>query len=56
MNPQILAVSMLVILIIMVMSGVRLAFAMMFLGVTFGLYYRGPAMLALYMQLSLMHI
>jgi tripartite ATP-independent transporter DctM subunit len=50
MNPQILAVSMLVILIIMVMSGVRLAFAMMFLGVTFGLYYRGPAMLALYMQ------
>lgn len=41
---------MLVILIIMVMSGVRLAFAMMFLGVTFGLYYRGPAMLALYMQ------
>lgn len=50
MNPQILAVSMLAILIIMVMSGVRLAFAMMFLGVTFGLYYRGPAMLALYMQ------
>lgn len=50
MSPEVLAVSMLVILIIMVMSGIRLAFAMMFLGVTFGMYYRGPAMLSLYMQ------
>ncbi len=50
MSPEVLAVSMLVILIIMVMSGIRLAFAMMFLGVTFGVYYRGPAMLSLYMQ------
>jgi len=32
------------------MSGIRLAFAMMFLGVVFGLYYRGPAMLSLFIQ------
>ncbi|MBN1332983.1 MAG: TRAP transporter large permease subunit [Synergistales bacterium] len=50
MNPEVLAVSMLLILIFMVMTGIRLAFAMMFLGVVFGFYYRGPAMLSLFMQ------
>ncbi|HPI97481.1 MAG TPA: TRAP transporter large permease subunit [Synergistales bacterium] len=50
MSPEVLAVSMLLILIFMVMTGIRLAFAMMFLGVVFGFYYRGPAMLSLFMQ------
>ncbi len=50
MSPEILAVSMLVILILMVMTGVRLAFAMMFLGIAFGVWYRGPVMLNLFMQ------
>jgi tripartite ATP-independent transporter DctM subunit len=50
MGPETLAVIMLCILIVMVMAGVRLAFAMMFLGVLFGVYYRGPAILSLFMQ------
>jgi len=50
MAPETLAVIMLCVLIVMVMAGIRLAFAMMFLGVLFGTYYRGPAILSLFMQ------
>lgn len=50
MTPEMLALMMLIILIIMVINGVHLAFSMMFLAVIFGLIYRGPALLSLFMQ------
>lgn len=49
MTPEMLALMMLIILIIMVINGVHLAFAMMFLAVIFGLMFRGPALLSLFM-------
>lgn len=50
MTAELLAITMLVLLIIMVISGMRLAFVMMFLAVTFGFIYRGPAVFNLFMQ------
>jgi tripartite ATP-independent transporter DctM subunit len=41
---------MLAALIVMVLSGIRLAFAMMFLAVVFGFVFRGQTILALFMQ------
>ncbi len=45
-----LAIIMLVLLIVLVIAGVRLGFVMMFLAVVFGLMFRGPTMLSLFMQ------
>jgi len=50
MTTELLAITMLVLLIIMVISGMRLAFVMMFLAVTFGFIYRGPAIFNLFMK------
>jgi tripartite ATP-independent transporter DctM subunit len=45
-----MAILALALLIIMVVSGIHLSFAMMFLAVVFGLIYRGPAILPLFMH------
>lgn len=45
-----LAIIMLVLLIVLVIAGMRLGFVMMFLAVVFGLMFRGPTMLSLFMQ------
>ncbi|NBF39680.1 MAG: TRAP transporter large permease subunit [Spirochaetes bacterium] len=45
-----LAIIMLVLLIVLVIAGMRLGFVMMFLAVVFGLMFRGPNMLSLFMQ------
>jgi tripartite ATP-independent transporter DctM subunit len=50
MTPELLAISMLVILVIMVINGVHLAFAMMFLAVMVGLIYKGPVIFYLFIQ------
>lgn len=50
MTPEQIAFGMIIVLVAMVMSGIRLGFAMMFLGVAVGLWHRGPAMLSLFMQ------
>jgi len=49
-TPELLAISMLVLLVIMVINGVHLAFAMMFLAVTVGLIYKGPVIFYLFTQ------
>lgn len=50
MTPELLAISMLVLLVIMVINGVHLAFAMMFLAVVVGLIYKGPVIFYLFIQ------
>ena len=45
-----LAIIMLVLLIVLVIAGIRLGFVMMFLALVFGLIFRGPSMLSLFMQ------
>jgi tripartite ATP-independent transporter DctM subunit len=45
-----LAVGMMCILLFLIFLGVRLGFAMMAVGFLFGLYYRGPAILSLFMN------
>ncbi len=45
-----LAIIMLALLIVLVVAGMRLGFVMMFLAVVFGLMFRGPNMLSLFMQ------
>lgn len=45
-----LAICMMVVLLFLIFMGVRLGFAMMAVGVAFGLYYRGPAILSLFMN------
>jgi len=45
-----LAIIMLVLLIVLVVAGMRLGFVMMFLALVFGLMFRGPNMLSLFMQ------
>jgi len=50
MSTEIIGLVMLGILVAMVLAGVHLGFAMMFLAVVFGLIYRGPAMLSLFVQ------
>ena len=45
-----LAIIMLVLLIVLVIAGMRLGFVMMFLALVFGLMFRGPSMLSLFMQ------
>ncbi|MDQ3457693.1 MAG: TRAP transporter large permease subunit [Deinococcota bacterium] len=50
MSSEALAIVMLAALIVMVLSGIRLAFAMMFLAVVFGFVFRGQTILALFMQ------
>lgn len=50
MTPELLAISMLVLLVIMVINGVHLAFAMMFLAASVGLIYKGPVIFYLFIQ------
>lgn len=50
MTTEIIGLVMLGILVLMVICGVHLGFAMMFLAVVFGLIYRGPAVFSLFMQ------
>lgn len=50
MSNEVLALVMLGALLVMVIGGVRLAFAMMFLAVVFGFMFRGQAILSLFMQ------
>jgi tripartite ATP-independent transporter DctM subunit len=45
-----LAIIMLVLLILLVIAGIRLGFVMMFLALVFGLIFRGPSMLSLFMN------
>ena len=49
---EFLAISMMVTLLVMIFMGFRLGFSMMFVGFAFGLYYRGPAILAMFMNSS----
>jgi tripartite ATP-independent transporter DctM subunit len=50
MTTELIGLVMLGILVLMVICGVHLGFAMMFLAVVFGLIYRGPAVFSLFMQ------
>lgn len=45
-----LSVGMMCILLVLIFLGIRLGFAMMAVGFLFGLYYRGPAILSLFMN------
>jgi tripartite ATP-independent transporter DctM subunit len=49
-STEIIGLVMLGILVLMVIAGVHLGFAMMFLAVVFGFIYRGPAVLSLFVQ------